>query len=52
MVKNEILAKLWDSKEVNDAISKMQPEELQYDLKAEIFLLENIIFQFYLHFLS
>ena len=38
MVKNEILAKLWDSKEVNDAISKMQPEELQYDLKAEIFL--------------
>ena len=38
MVKNEILAEYWDSKEVNDAFGKMQPEELQYDLKAEVFL--------------
>jgi hypothetical protein len=38
MVKNEILAEYWDSKEVNDAFGKMQPEELRYDLKAEVFL--------------
>jgi hypothetical protein len=38
MVKNEILAQYWDLKEVNDAFAKMQPEELQYDLKAEVFL--------------
>ena len=38
MVKNEILAKYWDLKEVNDAFAKMHPEELQYDLKAEVFL--------------
>ena len=38
MVKNEIIAKLWDSKEVNEAFSKMHPVELQYDLKAEVFL--------------
>ena len=38
MVKNEILAQYWTSKEVNDAFAKMQPEELQYDLKAEVFL--------------
>ena len=38
MVKNEILAEYWDLKEVNDAFAKMQPEELQYDLKAEVFL--------------
>jgi len=38
MVKNEILTEYWDLKEVNDAFSKMQPEELQYDLKAEVFL--------------
>ena len=38
MVKNEILAEYWESKEVNDAFGKMQPEELQYDLKAEVFL--------------
>ena len=37
MVKNEILAKYWDLKEVNDAFAKMHPEELQYDLKAEVF---------------
>jgi hypothetical protein len=38
MVKNKILTEYWDLKEVNDAFSKMQPEELQYDLKAEVFL--------------
>jgi hypothetical protein len=38
MVKNEILTEYWNLKEVNDAFSKMQPEELQYDLKAEVFL--------------
>ena len=38
MVKNKILAEYWTLKEVNDAFAKMQPEELQYDLKAEVFL--------------
>ena len=38
MVKNEILEQYWTLKEVNDAFAKMQPEELQYDLKAEVFL--------------
>lgn len=38
MVKNEILAQYWTLKEVNEAFAKMQPEELQYDLKAEVFL--------------
>ena len=38
MVKTEIIAKLWDNKEVNEAFSKMHPVELQYDLKAEVFL--------------
>ena len=38
MVKNEILTEFWDLKEVNEAFAKMQPEELQYDLKAEVFL--------------
>ena len=38
MVKNKILAEFWDLKEVNEAFGKMQPEELQYDLKAEVFL--------------
>lgn len=38
MVKNKILAEYWALKEVNDAFSKMHPEELQYDLKAEVFL--------------
>jgi hypothetical protein len=38
MVKNEIITKLWDSKEVNEAFEKMHPIELQYDLKAEVFL--------------
>jgi hypothetical protein len=38
MVKNKILAEYWNLKEVNDAFAKMHPEELQYDLKAEVFL--------------
>ena len=38
MDKNKIIAELWMSKEVNDAFGKMQPEELQYDLKAEVFM--------------
>jgi hypothetical protein len=38
MVKNEIITEYWNSKEVNQAFAKMQPEELQYDLKAEVFL--------------
>ncbi len=38
MVKNEILEQYWTSKEVNDAFDKMHPEELRYDLKAEVFL--------------
>ena len=39
MVKNKILAEYWTLKEVNDAFAKMHPEELQYDLKAEVFLI-------------
>lgn len=38
MGRNEIIEQLYKSKEVNDAFSKMQPIELQYDLKAEVFL--------------
>ena len=38
MVKNKIIAEYWTLKEVNDAFAKMHPEELQYDLKAEVFL--------------
>ena len=38
MVKNKILTQYWTSKEVNDACEIMQPEELRYDLKAEVFL--------------
>lgn len=38
MDRSKIIAELWENKEVNDAFSKMQPIELQYDLKAEVFL--------------
>ena len=38
MNRNSIIIQLWDSTELKDAISKMQPEELQYDLKVEVFL--------------
>lgn len=35
--RNEIIEKLWRSKEVNQAFAKMQPEDLQEDLKSEVF---------------
>lgn len=38
MERNQIIANLWTSKEVNQAFEKMQPEDLQYDLKAEVFM--------------
>lgn len=37
--RNDILTELWNSKEVNDAIKKMHPKELQEDLKSEVFLI-------------
>lgn len=39
MGRNEILIELWNSVEVNNAFSKMQPIELQCDLKSEVFLI-------------
>jgi hypothetical protein len=39
MGRNEILIEYWDNEEVNNAFSKMQPIELQQDLKAEVFLI-------------
>jgi hypothetical protein len=38
MVKSKIIEQFWNSKEVDEAFNKMQPEELRYDLKAEVFL--------------
>jgi len=38
-IKNDILTELWNSKEVNDAIKKMHPVDLQEDLKSEVFLI-------------
>lgn len=38
MDKSKIITEYWNLKEVNDAFKKMQPEELQEDLKAEVFL--------------
>lgn len=38
MGKNKIIEEFWLNDEVNQAFAKMQPEELQYDLKAEVFL--------------
>jgi hypothetical protein len=38
MDKNKIIEEFWLNDEVNQAFAKMQPEELQYDLKAEVFL--------------
>lgn len=38
MGRSEIIAELWENEEVNTAFSKMHPIELQYDLKAEVFL--------------
>lgn len=38
-LRNEILTEFWESKEVNDAIGRMHPVELQEDLKSEVFLI-------------
>jgi len=38
-LRNEILTEFWSSREVNEAISKMKPVELQEDLKSEVFLI-------------
>lgn len=38
-LRNIILIELWESKEVNSVISKMQPTDLQDDLKSESFLI-------------
>jgi hypothetical protein len=37
--RNEILVEFWELTEVNNAISKMKPAELQQDLKSEVFLI-------------
>jgi hypothetical protein len=37
--RNEILVEFWELTEVNNAISKMKPVELQEDLKSEVFLI-------------
>lgn len=39
MGRNEILVQFWQSDEVNKAIGKMHPIELQDDLKSEVFLI-------------
>lgn len=39
MLRNEIITEFWQSKSVNEAFEKMQPVELQADLKAEVFLI-------------
>ena len=39
MLRNEIITEFWESKSVNEAFQKMQPVELQADLKAEVFLI-------------
>jgi len=38
MDKNKIVEQYWLNDEVNQAFAKMQPEELQYDLKVEVFM--------------
>jgi hypothetical protein len=38
MDKNKIIEQYWLNDEVNEAFAKMQPEELQYDLKVEVFM--------------
>ena len=38
MDKNKIIEEYWLNEEVNQAFAKMQPEELQYDLKVEVFM--------------
>ena len=39
MGKNEIVAELYESREFNDCIAKMEPEHLRDDLKAEVVLI-------------
>ena len=39
MSRDEILSEFWESNSVNEAFEKMQPVELQADLKAEVFLI-------------
>lgn len=39
MGRNEILIEFWKSDEVNNAFSRMNPIELQDDLKSEVFLI-------------
>ena len=39
MLRNEIITEFWESKSVKEAFEKMQPVELQADLKAEVFLI-------------
>jgi hypothetical protein len=39
MLRNKIIAEFWESKSVNEAFEKMQPVELQADLKSEVFLI-------------
>ena len=39
MLRNKIITEFWESKSVNEAVEKMQPVELQADLKAEVFLI-------------
>ena len=38
MLRNKIITEFWESKSVNEAFEKMQPIELQADLKSEVFL--------------
>lgn len=38
MTKNDIVQELYNSKEINEAISKMEPSELRSDLKQEMFM--------------
>lgn len=39
MGKNEIITQLYNSKEFNDCIEKMEPEHLRDDLRAEVALI-------------
>lgn len=52
MNRQEIISELYQSKDINDAIGKMNPYELQDDLKQEVFLVlcemeEARLFQMY-----
>lgn len=39
MCKNEIITELYNSKEFNDCINKMEPDHLRDDLRAEVALI-------------